>query len=112
MAEYRVIHTFVDLSDKHYIYRSGDKFPRDGIVVNEDRIADLASGKNKIGKPVIEKITQVTEKIPYEKPEIVELDAVNIVGDLDDDVTKTGEESDLSEKPAEKKRGRRRKDAD
>lgn len=101
MARYRVLHTFVDLNDKHYIYRTGDSFPRDGIYVNDDRILELMSAKNKMGKPVIEEV-QDEKKMPYEKPMIIEVPTADSVGDPDNSV------------PVEtpKKRGRRRKDAD
>ena len=101
MAGYRVIHTFVDLCDKHYIYRPGDVFPRDGIDVSADRIAELASEKNKIGKPVIEEVPG-EKKMPYEKPMIIEVPAAASVGDPDSSV------------PVEtpKKRGRKKKNAD
>lgn len=101
MAGYRVIHTFVDLSDSHYIYRTGDSFPRDGGNASADRIAELTSVNNKIGKPVIEAVPG-EKKMPYEKPMIVEDPAAASVGDPDNAV------------PVEtpKKRGRRKKDAD
>lgn len=98
MAGYIVIHAFVDLCDKHYIYRPGDPFPRDGVKISADRIAELASANNKMKKPVIEAVPG-EKKMPYEKPMIIEVPAADSVGD-----------SVPSETP--KKRGRKKKNAD
>lgn len=101
MIKYRVIHKFVDLCDKHYIYRPGDIFPRDGVDVSAERIVELASVNNKMKKPVIEMVPG-EKKMPYEKPMIIEVPAAASVGDPDNAV------------PVEtpKKRGRKKKDAD
>ena len=44
---------FVDLQDNNYLYHAGDKFPRDGVVVSDDRIAELSGSDNKLGQPLI-----------------------------------------------------------
>lgn len=96
MAEYRVIHTFVDLCDKHHVYRTGDPFPRSGSDVSADRIAELASAKNKMRLPVIEVVQGA-------KP--AEVVAV---------APGTDEESESTTNPASeqpKKKGRKKKDA-
>ena len=50
---YIVIHDFKDLQDKGYVYLKGDKYPREGKQVSEERIQELMSDKNKIGNPLI-----------------------------------------------------------
>ncbi len=59
---YRVIHFFTDLQDFNHAYRVGDIFPRTGVKVTEERIAALASNKNKQGKPLIEKVEENKQK--------------------------------------------------
>lgn len=53
MWKYRVIYAFKDLKDDNYRYSVGDIYPRDGGVTNKERINELKSDKNKIGKPLI-----------------------------------------------------------
>lgn len=52
---YRVIVEFADLQDNNHVYRVGDKYPRTRRKVARNRIEELSSSKNKIGKPLIEK---------------------------------------------------------
>lgn len=66
---YKVIEYFADLQDNGYAYNTGDIFPREGLEVSEERIAELASSKNKRRKPLIEAIPEETaEAEPEEKP--------------------------------------------
>lgn len=58
---YKVIHYFTDLQDFNHPYKVGDKFPRLGLKVSEDRLKELSSNKNKQGKPLIEKITETAK---------------------------------------------------
>lgn len=50
---YKVIKYFVDLQDNNHPYNAGDIFPRSGLVVSEDRYAELAGSENKQGVPLI-----------------------------------------------------------
>ena len=50
---YKVIKFFTDLQDGKHPYYVGDKFPREGVTVSEERIAELASSKNKQKTPLI-----------------------------------------------------------
>ena len=59
---YKVIHFFTDLQDNNHPYRVGDIFPRTGVKVSDSRIAELASSKNKQGKPLIQKVEEETKK--------------------------------------------------
>lgn len=53
---WRVIRDFYDLQDGSHFYRVGDTFPRAGKVVSDDRLEFLASDKNLLRTPVIEKV--------------------------------------------------------
>lgn len=59
---YKVIHYFTDLQDFNHPYKVGDEFPRLGLKVSDKRLEELASSKNKQGKPLIEKVEEVKEK--------------------------------------------------
>lgn len=50
---YKVIHFFNDLQDFNHAYHVGDVYPHMGVRVSDARIAELASSKNKQGKPLI-----------------------------------------------------------
>lgn len=52
--ECRVIKKFTDLQDGNHVYNVGDVYPREGYTPSEERIAELASDKNKQGVPLIE----------------------------------------------------------
>lgn len=55
---YRVIEFFADLQDGGYAYHVGDKYPRDGVVVSEPRLRELAGSDNKRGMPLIKEIPE------------------------------------------------------
>ena len=55
---YKVIERFMDLQDDNYIYEVGDAYPREGADPTLERIRELASNSNKIGKPLIEEIAE------------------------------------------------------
>ena len=59
---YKVIHYFTDLQDFNHPYKVGDTFPRLGLKVSNERLEELASSKNKQGKPLIEKVEEIKEK--------------------------------------------------
>lgn len=61
---YKVIKHFCDLQDKNYSYNEGDVFPRKGLEVSEERLAELAGSDNKQGRPLIE---LVSKKAPAKK---------------------------------------------
>ena len=64
MASYKVIEFFLDLQDDSYAYSPGDVFPRNGVIVKKERYEELASDKNKLGKPLI--AAETTEKLPFD----------------------------------------------
>lgn len=66
---YKAIERFTDMQDNNYAYNTGDTFPREGLEVSEERIAELSSSDNLRGRSVIELIPdEVTEETVEEKP--------------------------------------------
>ena len=57
---YKVIKYFADLQDKNHEYHVGDTFPREGLEVSKDRLAELAGSNNKQGVPLIELVAEKT----------------------------------------------------
>lgn len=53
---YNVVKKFVDLQDKNHLYKVGDRYPRNGKNVSENRIHELATNNNKIGVPLIKEM--------------------------------------------------------
>ena len=67
---YKVIESFTDLQDNNYVYYVGDTFPRNGVEVGAERIAELSSDKNLQGVPLIEEVAEKpkrTRKKKYEE---------------------------------------------
>ena len=67
---YKVIKSFTDLQDNNYAYYVGDTFPHNGVEVCAERIAELASDKNRRGIPLIEEVAENqkrTRKKKYEE---------------------------------------------
>ena len=59
---YKVIESFTDLQDNNHAYSVGDTFPHTGVEVDSERIAELASDKNRLGVPLIEEIAEKTKR--------------------------------------------------
>lgn len=59
---YKVIYAFADLMDNDYVYAVGDTYPRKGLKVSKERIHELASRENKIGRPLIEEVEKPKKK--------------------------------------------------
>lgn len=55
---YRVISDFTDLKDHNHKYHAGDEFPRQGLKVDDVRLAKLASANNKRHMPLIVKVEE------------------------------------------------------
>ena len=65
---YKVISFFTDLHDNNHPYEVGDIFPREGVIVSEERIATLAGSDNKQKRPLIEEVkTRKRAKKPVEE---------------------------------------------
>ena len=66
---YRVVHKFYDLKDNNHAYSVGDIFPHHGVDVGAERIAELASDKNRLGVPLIEEIAEKQKRTRKKKDE-------------------------------------------
>ena len=66
---YKVIKSFYDLKDNNHVYSVGDTFPHNGVEVGDERIAELASDKNRLGVPLIEEIAEKTKRTRKKKEE-------------------------------------------
>ena len=66
---YKVIKSFTDLQDNNYAYSVGDTFPHNGVEVDAERIAELASDKNRLGVPLIEEISEKPKRTRKKKDE-------------------------------------------
>jgi hypothetical protein len=66
---YRVINRFFDLQDNNHAYSVGDIFPHNGVGVDAERIAELASDKNRLGVPLIEEIAEKPKRTRKKKDE-------------------------------------------
>ena len=66
---YRVIKAFTDLKDNNHAYSVGDTFPRKGVEVDAERIAELASNQNRRNIPLIEEIAEKPKRTRKKKDE-------------------------------------------
>ena len=65
---YRVVKRFYDLKASH-AYSVGDTFPHNGVEVDAERIAELASDKNLQGVPLIEEVAEKPKRTRKKKEE-------------------------------------------
>lgn len=66
---YKVVRKFADLDDGGHIYEVGEEYPRPDILeVSDERIKELATSANMIGKPLIEPVPLWTQ-ISYDNAE-------------------------------------------
>lgn len=66
---YRVIKSFTDLQDNNYAYYVGNTFPRNGVEAGAERVAELASDKNRLGVPLIEEVAEKPKRTRKKKSE-------------------------------------------
>ena len=66
---YRVVQKFYDLKDNNHAYSVGETFPHNGVEVDAERIAELASDKNRLGVPLIEAIEEKPKRKRKKKEE-------------------------------------------
>lgn len=52
---YKVTRSFVDLQDNGYRYQVGDVYPRQGAKLEDTRLMELSTNKNKMGTPLIKR---------------------------------------------------------
>ena len=69
---YKVIKFFTDLHDGEHSYNVGDEFPREGVEVTEERLAELAGNNNKQGAPLIELVEETKKPEGEESEEITD----------------------------------------
>lgn len=50
---YTVIRRFSDAQDNNRVYEIGEAFPREGLSVSKERVAELAGRSNRLGVPII-----------------------------------------------------------
>ena len=65
---YKTVKAFRDLKT-NIVYAVGDTFPHNGVEVDAERIAELASDKNRLGVPLIEEIVEKTRRTRKKKDE-------------------------------------------
>ena len=66
---YKVIKYFTDLQDNNYAYYVGDTFPRNGVEVCAERIAELSSDKNLQAVPLIEEVAEKPKRTRKKRDE-------------------------------------------
>lgn len=64
---YKVIKYFTDLHDNDFPYNVGDIFPRSGLSVTDERLAELAGSNNKQGVPLIKLVKEAPKKASTKK---------------------------------------------
>ena len=96
---YIVLMRFADFQDSNRIYEAGDTYPRPGLDVSPERLAELAGSDNRIGQPLIVDVDAPCDECAVERAETpVEADDGN------------GEEIPAkAQKPAQNRRQRRQK---
>lgn len=87
--QYKVIRMFTDLQDNDFEYNAGDVYPRQGMTVTAERIAELASADNLQHTPLIAPVDETAAVVTAEETETEQLDE----GD-----------SDAEEKPKRRRR--------
>jgi hypothetical protein len=65
---YKAVKAFRDLKT-NLVYAVGDTFPHNGDEVDAERIAELASDKNRLGIPLIEEIVAKPKRTRKKKDE-------------------------------------------
>ena len=65
---YKVIEDFADLQDHEYIYHAGDEFPRFGVSVSEERVQELSTSRNRIGRALMGEPVEEEKPVELQKP--------------------------------------------
>ena len=73
---YKVVSYFTDLQDANHPYNIGDTYPRNGLTVTAERIAELAGKSNLRGMPLIEEVQEKADKVKAEKTETAKAEPV------------------------------------
>ena len=75
---YKALTRFADLNDGNRIYEAGETYPRPGLDVTPERIAELAGRDNRMGYPLIEAV-EATSKALTDEPKEEPAEAVKPV---------------------------------
>lgn len=75
---YKVIKGFVDSKDHYRYYATGDTYPVSGITVDDARIEELASDRNKAGEPLIVKVAETKASPKKEEPKAEKVEEVEV----------------------------------
>ena len=97
---YIVLEEFVDLQDDKHMYKEGDEYPRTGYSPLEERIKELLTGANILGKPLIAKGENKKAVEIKEEPKAVIEEKSEAV---------TEKEADIETKDNSKQRGKPKK---
>ena len=65
---YKAVKAFRDLKT-NLVYAVGDTFPHNGVEVGAERLAELASDKNRLGVPLVEEIAEKPKRTRKKKDE-------------------------------------------
>jgi hypothetical protein len=60
---YKVVKYFTDLQDNNHPYNVGDVYPRKGVNVSPERVAELSGCNNKQGVALIEEVKKASKKV-------------------------------------------------
>lgn len=77
---YKVVKDFRDLMDNGHVYRAGDEFPRFGVDVDDERIAELSTRNNRRGEILIEAVEKADVGVAEEKDSAVESEVPSAKG--------------------------------
>ena len=58
---YRALIRFCDRQDDMFMYEAGETYPRPGLDVTPERIAELAGSDNRMGYPLIKAVESPVE---------------------------------------------------
>lgn len=72
--QYKVIRMFTDLQDNDFEYNAGDVYPRQGMTVTAERIAELASADNLQHTPLIAPVDETAAEVAADETELEQLD--------------------------------------
>lgn len=72
MTKYVAIDIFEDVKDNNTRYEPGTIYPRKGVEVDEDRIKELSSTSNRLGKRLITQLVELEPKKKTKKSDKVE----------------------------------------
>lgn len=64
---YKVIKFFTDLQDNNYPYEVGSTYPRKGLSVTEERIAELSGSNNRQKTALIKEVGEPNKEEPIKE---------------------------------------------